>query len=85
LKSIEGSLGNPQTSADPTAVFGEWFGLLTAFPQPEKTPAAFLSGDCCSGNPKVKWFALERSPNVSHPILSYGLPKSRQDIFSDRL
>jgi hypothetical protein len=59
--------------------------LLTAFPQPEKTRAAFLSGDCCSGNPKVKWFALERSPNVSHPILSHGLPKSRQDIFSDWL
>jgi hypothetical protein len=28
----------------------------------------------------VKWFALERSPNVSHPILSHGLPESRQDI-----
>jgi len=59
--------------------------LVTAFPQPEKTRAAFLSGDCCSGNPKVKWFALKRSPNVSHPILSHGLPKSWQDISGDLL
>lgn len=42
--------------------------------------AAFVSGHCSSGNPKVKWFALERSPNVSHLILSHGSPKSRQDI-----
>ena len=37
-----------------------------------KTPPAFLSGDCCCGKPKVKWFALERSPNVSYPIVSHG-------------
>ena len=85
LKSIEGSLGNAQTSADPTALFGQSFNLVTALPQPQKTLAAFLSRDCCSGNPKVKWFALERSPNVSHPILSHGLPESPQDISSDRL
>jgi hypothetical protein len=54
--------------------------LMTAFPQPEKMPPTFLSGDCCRGNPKVKWFALERSPNVSHPIVSHGLLQSRQDI-----
>jgi hypothetical protein len=36
------------------------------FPQPKKTFAAFPSGDRCLGHPKVKLFALERSPNVSH-------------------
>ena len=35
-------------------------------PQPKETFAAFPSGDCCLGHPKVKLFALERSPNVSH-------------------
>jgi hypothetical protein len=61
---------------------GQSFSLVTAFPQPEKTPAAFLSTDCCIRNPKVKWFGLERSPNVSHPILSPGLLQFRQDIFA---
>jgi hypothetical protein len=37
-----------------------------SLPQPQKTLAAFRSDDCCLGHPKVKWFALERSPNVSH-------------------
>lgn len=85
LKSIEGSFSNPQTSADHTALRGQWFGLVTAFPQPEKTPAAFVSGHCCPGNPKVKWFGLDRSPNVSHPTLSHGSLQSRQDISSDGL
>src|SRR6266550_9349434 len=80
LKSIEGSFSNPQPSADHTALCGQLFGLVTVFPQPEKTPAAFVSGHCSPGNPKMKWFALERSPNVSHLILSHGSPKSRQDI-----
>jgi hypothetical protein len=60
---IEVQLSNPQTSTDPTTLFGQWL----AFPQPQKTLAAFFFGDCCLGHPKVKWFALERSPNVSHP------------------
>jgi hypothetical protein len=36
-------------------------------PQPQKMLAAFPSGDCCLGQPKVKLFAFERSSNVSHP------------------
>jgi len=35
-------------------------------PQPKETFAAFPSGDRCLGHPKVKLFALERSPNVPH-------------------
>jgi hypothetical protein len=66
---IESSLSNLQTSADPTTLSGQSFGLLTGFPQLEKTPAASLSGDCCLGYPKVKRFALERSPNVSHQTI----------------
>src|SRR4030095_1495288 len=80
LKSIEGSLSNPQTSADPTTLCGQRFGLVIAFPPPENTPAAFVSAHCSPGNPKVKWSALERSPNVSHLILSHGSPKFRKDI-----
>ena len=37
-----------------------------ALPQPQKTLAAFPSGDCCLGHPKLKLFALERSSNVPH-------------------
>jgi hypothetical protein len=81
--NLKGSLCNSQRSAGPAALFGQPFGLVTAFRQPEKTPPAFLSGDCCLGKPKVKWFGLERSPNISHPILSHGLLQSRQDISCD--
>jgi len=35
-------------------------------PQPKETFAALPSGDRCLGHPKVKLFALERSPNVPH-------------------
>ena len=76
------SPGNPETSTEPTALVGQSFSLVTVFPQPQKTPAAFLSTGCCVRNPEVKWFGLERSPNVSHPILSHVLLQSRQDIFA---
>jgi hypothetical protein len=66
-------------------LFGQPFGLVIVFPEPEKTPPAFLSADCCTGNPKVKWFALGRSPNVSHAILSHGLLQSGMDISGDWL
>ena len=45
-------------------------------PQPQKTLAAFQSGDCCLGHPKMKLFASERSPNLSHQLLSHSLPES---------
>jgi hypothetical protein len=45
-----------------------------------KTLAAFHSSDCCLGHPKVKLFASERSPNVSHQLLSHSLPESLRDI-----
>jgi hypothetical protein len=48
--------------------------------QLQKTLAAFPSGDCCLGHPKVKWFAFERSPNVFMPLLLHSLPESLQDI-----
>ena len=83
--AIEGLLNNPWMLLDPTTLGGQSIGLLTAFPWPKKTPAACLSGDCWPGNPKMKWFALERSPNVSHPEVSHRLAESRQDIFCDRL
>jgi hypothetical protein len=35
-------------------------------PQPKETFAAFPPGDHCLGHPKVKLFALERSPNIPH-------------------
>jgi hypothetical protein len=60
------SLSDLKQSADSTSLSGRSLGLATAFPQSQKTLAAFLSGDRCLGHPKVKWFALERSPNVSH-------------------
>jgi hypothetical protein len=85
LSRFDGSLCTSVTSAGPAAVFGQPFGLMTAFPQLEKTSPAFVSGGCCTANPKVKWSALERSPNVSHPILSHGLLQSRQDISCDWL
>jgi hypothetical protein len=80
LKSIEGSLSNPQTSD------GSYYLVLTAVQFGDRlstageNAAAFISGHCSPGSPKVKWFALERSPNVSHLILSHGSPKSWQDI-----
>ena len=80
LKSIEGSLATLKRQRILLPCAGQRFGLVIAFPPPENTPAAFVSGHCSPGNPKVKWFALERSPNVSHLILSHGSPKSRQDI-----
>jgi hypothetical protein len=48
--------------------------------QRPKTLAALLSGDCCLAGPKLKWFALERSPNIPHAQLSHGLPESLQHI-----
>ena len=66
-----------QTNPRAAPLCGQSVGLLTAFPQSKKTPAALVSGDCCPGNPNVKWFALERSPNFSHPILS----RENQDRF----
>ena len=48
--------------------------------QPQKTFAAFPSGDCCLAHPKVKLSASERSPNVSHQLLSHSLPESLRDI-----
>ena len=85
LSQLKGSSSNPQTSADPTALVGQSVSPLTVFPQPKETSPAFLSADCCVRNPKVKWSALERSPNVSHAILSHGLPDSRQHIAYDCL
>ena len=41
-------------------------GLRDSLPQPQKPLAAFVSGDCCLGIPKMKLLALERSSNVPH-------------------
>jgi hypothetical protein len=49
-------------------------------PQAKETLAAFHSGDCCLGHPKMKLFASERSPNLSHQLLSHSLPESLRDI-----
>jgi hypothetical protein len=51
VEVIEGLPSNSRRSADPTALLGQPFGLLTASPQPEKPPPAFVSGDRCVGNP----------------------------------
>ena len=85
LKSIEGSLSNPQTSADPTTLCWPAVQFGDRFSTAGENAAAFVSGHCSPGNPKVKWFALERSLNVSHLILSHGSPKFRQDISRDLL
>jgi hypothetical protein len=70
----------PQTSDEPTFVWAVVAWPDGPLPQPQKTLAAFQSGDCCLGHPKMKLFASERSPNLSHQLLSHSLPESLRDI-----